>query len=341
VRAYRAWLHVASAAQAPSPGGSCEPESFIAQNPVAQKARHDGASFQCEARIDVALGTTNHRRNRGQRPHERSARAHRYFQAPFEGIDAMSATTLRAYPRHTHDQYGIGVIDSGGHASLSGRGQVEAGTGNLIFVNPGEVHDGRALGGRPRSWRMLYFDPAAMAAARNDVLEGATEAPYFAAPVLSDEPLRRAFDTAFAAAMRHDQSCQEMLAETAVLRLVAQLAVNLSSRSRKSSHSTVSIRKSRDRIDADPAAPMTLTSLAAEAGASRYQLLRAFARELGLTPHAYIVQQRLALARRLIRAGTALAEAASQAGFSDQSHLTRMFARQFGVTPARYRLRQA
>jgi AraC-like DNA-binding protein len=188
---------------------------------------------------------------------------------------------------------------------------------------------------------MLYFEPAAMVAARDDVLEGATEVPSFAAPVFADERLRRAFDTAFASTMRHDESCHEMIAETAVLRLVAQLAVNLSSKSRKSSHSTVSIGKTRDRIDADPAAPLTLTSLAAEAGTSRYQLLRAFARELGLTPHAYIVQQRLALARRLIRAGTALVDAASAAGFSDQSHLTRMFARQFGVTPARYRLREA
>ena len=262
----------------------------------------------------------------------------RYFKVALKGVDAMSATTSRAYPRHTHDQYGIGVIDSGGHASLSGRGQVEAGAGSLIFVNPGEVHDGRALGGRARSWRMLYFEPAAMFAARNDVLEGATEVASFAAPVFADDRLRRAFDTAFASVMRHDESGHEMIAETAVLRMVAQLAVNLSSKSRKSSRATASIRNARDRIDADPAASLTLTNLAAEAGSSRYQLLRAFARELGLTPHAYIVQQRLALARRLIRAGSTLADVASATGFSDQSHLTRMFARQFGVTPARYRL---
>jgi AraC-like DNA-binding protein len=185
---------------------------------------------------------------------------------------------------------------------------------------------------------MLYFEPAAMFAARNDVLEGATEVASFAAPVFADERLRRAFDTAFASVMRHDESGHEMIAETAVLRMVAQLAVNLSSKSRKSSRATASIRNARDRIDADPAASLTLTNLAAEAGSSRYQLLRAFARELGLTPHAYIVQQRLALARRLIRAGSTLADVASATGFSDQSHLTRMFARQFGVTPARYRL---
>ena len=264
-----------------------------------------------------------------------------YFKVALKGIDAMSATTSRSYPRHTHDQYGVGVIDSGGHASLSGQGQVEASKGSLIFVNPGEVHDGRALGGRPRSWRMLYLEPAAMAAARDDVLDGATEVPSFAAPVFADQRLRRAFDTAFDSATRHDDDSEEMVTEAAILRLVALLSVNLSSKGRKSSNSTVSIRRTRDRIDADPAAPLTLANLAAETGTSRFQLLRAFARELRLTPHAYIVQQRLALARRLIRAGSALVDAASAAGFSDQSHLTRVFARQFGVTPARYRTRVA
>lgn len=249
----------------------------------------------------------------------------------------MSATTSRSYPRHTHDQYGVGVIDRGGHASSSDRGQVEAGAGNLIFVNPGEVHDGRALGGRPRSWRILYFDVAAMIAARADVLEGADEFPCFAAPVCANERLRRAFDSAFACMTGDPVNGSELIAETAVVQLVALLTVNLTPQARKSSSSTVSIRRTRDRIDADPAAPLTLAALAAEVGTSRFQLLRAFARELGLTPHAYIVQQRLALARRLIHAGSALVEAAAAAGFADQSHLTRAFARQFGVTPARYR----
>ena len=141
----------------------------------------------------------------------------RYFKVALKGIDAMSATTSRTYPRHTHDQYGIGVIDSGGHASLSGRGQVEAGSGNLIVVNPGEVHDGRPLGDRPRSWRMLYLEPAAMVAARDDVLEGATEIPAFAAPVFADQRLRLAFDTVFHSATRKDENGREMIAETATL----------------------------------------------------------------------------------------------------------------------------
>jgi hypothetical protein len=79
----------------------------------------------------------------------------RFHDFPVAGIDAMTASTAHAFPRHTHDQYGIGVIDAGGHSSWSGRGQVEAGAGSLICVNPGEVHDGRdrtAARGRRRAF---------------------------------------------------------------------------------------------------------------------------------------------------------------------------------------------
>src|SRR5580658_622714 len=127
---------------------------------------------------------------------------------PLAGIDAMTAATSRSFPRHTHDQYGIGVIDSGGHRSLSDKRQVEARPGNLIFVNPGEVHDGRALGGRTRSWRILYIDPAAMQAMRADILVGANTTLTFSAAVFADDNLRHCFDSAFGhangAAVPHD-----------------------------------------------------------------------------------------------------------------------------------------
>ena len=94
--------------------------------------------------------------------------------------------------------------------------------------------------------------------------------------------------------------------------------------------------RARQRLDDDPATDPGLDALAREAGLSRFQLLRAFARELGMTPHAYLVQRRLALARSLLDAGQPIAQAALAAGFSDQSHLTRAFRRCLGYTPAAY-----
>lgn len=94
-----------------------------------------------------------------------------FHDFPVAGVDPMTASTTRSFPRHTHDQYGIGVIDSGAHVSWSDRGQVEAGPGNLICVNPGEVHDGRAIGQRSRSWRLLYLEPALVEEVCADILD--------------------------------------------------------------------------------------------------------------------------------------------------------------------------
>jgi AraC-like DNA-binding protein len=82
---------------------------------------------------------------------------------------------------------------------------------------------------------------------------------------------------------------------------------------------------------------VSLAELAALAGVSRFQLLRAFSRELGITPHAYLMQRRVLLAQRFLADGETHAQAAIQAGFSDQSHMTRAFVRQVGVTPGCYR----
>ncbi len=96
------------------------------------------------------------------------------------------------------------------------------------------------------------------------------------------------------------------------------------------------VAKAKTRIDADPASPVTLSELAALSGMSRFQLVRAFARELGATPHAYLVQRRVRLARQLLLSGETPAIAAQGSGFADQSHMTRAFVRHFGITPARY-----
>ena len=93
----------------------------------------------------------------------------------------------------------------------------------------------------------------------------------------------------------------------------------------------------RERLADDLLHAPTLDELAALAGCSRFQLLRRFQQLHGLPPHAWLLQQRLERARQLIRQGHGLAQAAADAGFADQSHLTRHFSRQFGYTPGAWR----
>ena len=86
-----------------------------------------------------------------------------------------------------------------------------------------------------------------------------------------------------------------------------------------------------------PCTWVSLAELATLSGVSRFQLLRGFAREIGITPHACLVQQRVRLARQHLANGQTPAQAALLAGFADQSHMTRACIRELGVKTSRYR----
>jgi AraC-like DNA-binding protein len=97
------------------------------------------------------------------------------------------------------------------------------------------------------------------------------------------------------------------------------------------------VNRARARLAEDPANPPTLSELAALTGLSRYQVLRRFTKTYGLPPHAWLIHHRVEQARALIRAGRPLAEAATSAGFADQSHMTRLFTRHYGYTPGAWK----
>lgn len=246
------------------------------------------------------------------------------------GIDAVIAHTARTLSRHTHDQFGVGAMRTGAHRSCSGRGQVEAVAGDTITVNPGEVHDGAPVGGR-RSWGMLYFETYVVQSAAEDVFGHFNTAFEYTQPVIGDPRTSKAFWRLLRAEI--NPATPPILREELLLSLISRAG---SHDAKISNETPGSIRLARQRIDDDPGSPITLLELATLCGVSRFHLIRSFARAIGLTPHAYLLQQRTALARRLIATGLPLAEAAAAAGFADQSHMTRAFARYYGFSPGAY-----
>ena len=254
------------------------------------------------------------------------------------GVEATVAETAHAFPRHSHDRFGVGVIVSGGHRSASGRGLVEARANDAIMVNPGEVHDGSPLDERGRAWRMLYFEPSMLVTVVSELTGAATREIELTQPVAHDPVLKRLFERLFAAAVEAPCVPDDLMREEALLELLGHLARVHATRSTRSSSADAlgPIARAKARIDDDPSVPLTLADLAADAGMSRFQLLRSFAHEMGLPPHAYRMQRRVVLARQWIAQGSTLADAAAAAGFADQSHMTRAFVRLLGVTPANY-----
>lgn len=80
-----------------------------------------------------------------------------------------------------------------------------------------------------------------------------------------------------------------------------------------------------------------IADIAALAGMSREGFIRKFKNNVGMTPHAYRIADRVCRARENLRHGMPAAEAAYDAGFADQSHMGRTFRQLYGTTPAVFR----
>lgn len=96
---------------------------------------------------------------------------------------------------------------------------------------------------------------------------------------------------------------------------------------RQADRATLEMLASGARIDA----------VASVIGLSREGFIRQFSRQIGMSPHAFRLMQRLNEARLLLRRGETIAAVAAETGFADQSHLGRQFRRVFGATPGAYR----
>jgi AraC family transcriptional regulator len=94
----------------------------------------------------------------------------------------------------------------------------------------------------------------------------------------------------------------------------------------------------RDYVQANLGRDTSLLELAKVAGLSPHYFLHLFKQAFGVTPHRYLLAQRVEAAKRLLSDGAlSLSEIALSLGFADQSHFTATFRRIAGTTPMRFR----
>ncbi|WP_280154653.1 AraC family transcriptional regulator [Piscinibacter sp. XHJ-5] len=258
----------------------------------------------------------------------------RVIGSPWAGVYCTGIDSGRHYGRHWHATFGVGLVEQGAHRSASGRGTVDAYAGDLVTTNPGEVHDGRPLGGPSRRWRIVCMDPEVMAA-----MSGCADAGLeITRPVLRDPALGRSLQRLFARLEAWSSHRAETMAcEESLVDVCGLLLERHTTRAAPAQAVRGDVQRARQRLADDLQQAPTLAELAAMSGLSRYQLLRRFEQAYGLPPHAWLLAQRAEKARSLIRGGTSLSMAAASSGFADQSHMTRIFVRQFGFTPGAFR----
>jgi len=98
-----------------------------------------------------------------------------------------------------------------------------------------------------------------------------------------------------------------------------------------------SISSLKMRLELYPERKYSVDDLAEAAFISKYNLIRNFKHEVGLTPHQFQIQNRIRKAQRLLEKSATITEVALATGFCDQSHFIRNFEKIVGVTPTDYR----
>jgi len=81
-----------------------------------------------------------------------------------------------------------------------------------------------------------------------------------------------------------------------------------------------------------------LAELAEVVGISQYHFARQFKQSMGITPHQYLIRQRVERAKRLLlQSELSIADVAFQCGFANQGHLSHHFKRLLNTTPKTFR----
>lgn len=204
--------------------------------------------------------------------------------------------------------------------------------GEMVVLDPEHSHAGTPTPAGPWTARLLVLPMALVRSTGDDTELPALLRSGFDDPVVDSPALRTRFlalhEASRTGAPRLEREC-------GLLALLDDLTLCTRASARPAGDPGVA--RALDYLRDCWRSPVDLDTLAAEAGTTKFRLLRRFRAEVGVTPHRFLVSVRIAHARRLLAAGTPISEAAAETGFADQSHLSRHFRDRLGFTPGRYR----
>jgi AraC-like DNA-binding protein len=240
------------------------------------------------------------------------------------------------YRPHSHRTWTIAVVQRGAARFTVETTRQRANAGELFVLEPEAVHTGMAAVPEGWAYKVLYVEPSLL----HDWAEGDGPAPRAARWVVFRDPALRAALLRAHAALALPAPGLAM--EETVLEAIAGLTPHLRGASvpvparRREQGEHAAVRRARIHLQNHWDQPVSLAELARVAGLSRFELIRRFRQQNGLTPHAFQRDRRIDRARAMLGEGVPAAAVAAACGFADQPHLSRVFKRLVGVAPGAY-----
>jgi len=103
----------------------------------------------------------------------------------------------------------------------------------------------------------------------------------------------------------------------------------------------VALRNVLEYIEAHLGEPLLLCDLAVQVSLSEYHFARMFRQSMGVAPHQFVMQRRMARAKALLLSSNrSLTDIALACGFNSASHFSNRFKAAKGITPSQLRATQ-
>lgn len=255
---------------------------------------------------------------------------------PFIEVRAVQDGRYVCYDKHSHPHFSIGAITGGHSHYLNQRSLQEVGPGSLVLMNPEEVHACNPIADQPWSYLMFYLDTDWLRGQQEEAGLGSEFRPFDM--TASRDPLlyQGLLHLHHQLVEAPDPLAREVACHLFSRQLLARLTP-----ARWDDRPPRHLQRAAELMQDDSASPLSLSQLSAVAGLTPSHFVRAFSHHYGMTPHAYLLDQRIRHARSLLRQGQPLAEVALASGFADQAHFQRQFKRRVAATPGQYRTQLA
>lgn len=234
------------------------------------------------------------------------------------------------FAKHFHDTYTIGITHDGLFKSINSNQTTLSYKNSTRIINPGEVHCGDST-----AWKYTNFYPKLELLAQiHEQIYFEKKIPIFEKHIVEDIQLYKLLVDFFVCAYNNESN---FLIEIKLIDALSYLVKNYT-HTRKPYIALFddklivknSVEYIKDCLDTN----LSLDELAQNVNLSKYHFLRSFKTQLGLTPHQYILTQRVQKAKELILKGEQLNQVATKVGFNDQSHFIRNFRKIYGYTPS-------
>jgi AraC-like DNA-binding protein len=244
----------------------------------------------------------------------------------FEPIERVTNRLVgAAFSPHRHDTYTV-ALTMAGVQSFNYRGAMRHSLpGQVLILHPDEIHDGHCSDGAGFSYWAAYVPPTHV----QTVLGGA-ELPFVCNGVSTNPALiAAAFNMVIDCAGVSDPGAYE----DALYDLTHAMNNAFGRAATVRIANRTAVMRACEFLETAVVFGVRLEQLENVTGCDRWQLSRDFRALLGTSPYRYLQHRRVDLAKRMLREGAKLAEAAHSAGFADQSHFGRTFRKAVGLTP--------